>query len=91
MDIKTINDLIKYINNENIFFTLDRFEGNFAVCENRLTGDMINIYIDLIPNTAVSGDILKVENNKIVVDIESTSKEKESIQNLARSLFKKKK
>lgn len=69
-----INDLKKHIAiNESIeklknipsdtLFTLDRYEGDFAVCENRSTGEMIDIPRLKITPYAKDGDIIKLENN----------------------------
>lgn len=62
------------MNENNELYTLDRFEGNYAVCENRNTGEIINIEKSLIDNTCKEGDIIKFENGKYVLDNEATRK-----------------
>ena len=76
--------------NESILYTLDRFEGKFAICENRITGEFINVPKNLIDKNAREGDILKFSNNKYLLDEISTQKAREEIKDLAKSLFKRK-
>ena len=51
---------------------IDRFEGNFAVLENRTTKELTDIPISNIPSNAKEGDILKLSNGSYVVDYEET-------------------
>ena len=74
----------------NQIYSIDRFEGDFAVCEDKITGEMINIPKYLLDLNCKEGDIIKFENGLFVTDIVSTQKAKEEIQNLSRSLFKRK-
>ncbi len=68
-----INELKNYLDkNSNPTFTLDRFEGNFAILENRTTKEMTDIPISNIPFNAKEGDILKLSNGSYVVDYEET-------------------
>lgn len=88
--------MVSNINNDNnsmskIYFSIDRFEDNFAVCENRQTGELINIPISELPENAKEGSILALENGKYILDIESTKKEQKEIKNLVDNLFKRKK
>lgn len=69
-----INELKNYLNkNSNPMFTLDRFESDFAVLENRNTKEMTDIPISNIPSNAKEGDILKLSNGSYVIDYEETS------------------
>ena len=88
--------MVSNINNDNnsmskIYFSIDRFEDNFAVCENRQTGELINIPISELPENAKEGSILALKNGKYILDIESTKKEQKEIKNLVDNLFKRKK
>ena len=56
---------------------IDRFEGNFAVCENRDTLEMENIEISSLPENIKQGDLIKFKNNQYEKDEQS----KEEIQN----------
>lgn len=68
-----INELKNYLDkNSNPMFTLDRFEGDFAILENRNTKEMTDIPISNIPSNAKEGDILKLSNGSYVVDYEET-------------------
>lgn len=68
-----INELKNYLDkNSNPMFTLDRFEGDFAVLENRNTKQLTDIPISNIPSNAKEGDILKLSNGSYVVDYEET-------------------
>ena len=91
MNLNADNNLDnKYIKPEEIYYSIDRFSGEFAVCENQTTGEFINIPKFLIESSARPGDIIKKENDKFIIDIEKTKKAKEEIKTLANSLFKRK-
>lgn len=79
----------KTLSNEPIYYSIDRFINNFAVCENIQTGDFINIPKILIDKNAKVGDILVNKNNKFIIDIEKTKSMQNEIKDLAQSLFKK--
>lgn len=84
-------ELENYIDKTNTSFSIDRFEGDFAICEDRKTKKMINIEKSLLPIEATEGDIIKFENGKYILDVIQTKKEKEEIKNLVDNLFKRKK
>lgn len=73
---------------ESHLYTLDRFEGNVAVCEDRETKEMLDIPISQIPENAVEGDILSYENNSLSIEKEKTQEARKSIQDLVNSLRK---
>ncbi len=85
-----IQDLINSIKNklekENIL-VIDRFEGDFAVCENRKTGIMLNINKNKLPKQAVEGDVLKFVNNKYELDENEKEKIENRINNKVKNLF----
>lgn len=86
-----INELKNYLNkNSNPMYTLDRFEGNFAVLENRNTKEMTDIPISNIPSNAKEGDILKLSNGSYVIDYEETSIVSDRIRNKMDNLKKSK-
>ena len=85
------SELNNYIQKTNSTFSIDRFENNFAICENRETGEMVNIPIVELPENAKEGSIIKFENGQYILDIEATKKEQQEIKNLVDNLFKKKK
>lgn len=61
-------------------YTLDRFEGNFAVLEDRNSKKMLDIPISNIPSNAKEGDILKLSNGSYIVDHEETKIVSDSIK-----------
>ncbi len=85
------SELNNYIEKTNSTFSVDRFEGDFAVCENRETGEFIDIPLSILPENVKAGSILKFENGKYILDLKATQKEQQEIKNLVDNLFKRKK
>ncbi|HEY93638.1 MAG TPA: DUF3006 domain-containing protein [Dehalococcoidia bacterium] len=67
--------------------TIDRFEGEFAVCE-QADRTMVNILKDNIPQEAKEGDILIIEGDSISIDVEGTAERKKRINRLMDDLWK---
>jgi hypothetical protein len=65
---------------------IDRFEGEFAVCEKE-DRTMLEIPVKDIPAGAGEGDVLVLEAGSITVDSEETGKRKERIKGLMDSLW----
>ncbi|MGN0521886.1 MAG: DUF3006 domain-containing protein [Eubacterium sp.] len=61
---------------------IDRFEGNYAVCEIS-AGKTVQIPTQALPKEASEGDVIS-----ITVDKSETDKRKEKINGLMNSLFK---
>ncbi len=76
-----INELKVYLKKSTPMYTLDRFEGEFAVLENRNTKEMLDIHVSDIPSNAKEGDILKLSNGSYVVDYEETRAVSNRIRN----------
>lgn len=85
------SELNNYIEKTKTTFSVDRFEGDFAVCENRETGEFINIPLSELPENVKVGSILKFENGSYILDIKSTQKEQQEIKKFVDNLFKRKK
>jgi hypothetical protein len=83
-------DLKNYIEKTETTYSIDRFEENFAVCENRTTNEMVNIEKKLLPENCKEGSIIKFENGKYVLDEQATKTEQEEIKNLVNNIFKRK-
>lgn len=83
-----LNEIKKVLSsyNSNIF-TIDRFENDFAVCENRKTKEFINIPVSKIPKDSKEGDILKFENNNYIIDENCTLDTKNRIEQKINKLF----
>lgn len=60
---------------------IDRFEGNFAVCELE-NKQMVNVPVAIIPNGAKEGNVISIE-----IDKEETGKRSKRISNLMNNLF----
>jgi hypothetical protein len=65
---------------------VDRFEGDWAVCEKE-NREMIDIKKDTLPEEAKEGDVLNIEGVVITVDILETEKRKKEIEKLTRDLW----
>lgn len=67
-------------------YIIDRFEDNFAVCEDE-NQNFVDIEKSKLPEEAREGDIIIVNGDKITVDKESTKARKKEVQDLFDSLF----
>ncbi|MBW9153044.1 DUF3006 domain-containing protein [Clostridium estertheticum] len=65
---------------------IDRFEGNYAVCEKE-DRTMIDIKKSGIPSIAKEGDVLCIDNDVIIIDIEKTKKRLNEIEKLTKGLW----
>lgn len=84
------NELKKHLDKNSSKYSIDRFEGNFAVCENLETNEIVNIKSSLLPENCKEGSIIKLENNQYVLDEISTKEKQDEIKNMVNNLFKKK-
>ena len=66
---------------------IDRFEGNYAVCEKE-DGNMINIEKDKIGQEAKQGDVLVITENEIIIDETASRNRREEIEKLTKNLWK---
>lgn len=71
-----------------ILFSIDRFEGNYAVCENLTTNEFCNIPKSKLPKNCKEGSIIKLDNNKYVLDEKATSSKQSQVKNMVNNLFK---
>ena len=67
--------------------TIDRFEGDYAVCE-KPDRTMLNIPKGKLPAGAKEGDILVVDGDVIKIDLGGTAARKKSIDKLMNDLWK---
>lgn len=65
---------------------IDRFEGDFAVCE-REDRRMIDIEISKLPPKAKEGDVLNISQDIITIDLEETERRKRKIEELTKDLW----
>ena len=69
-------------------FTIDRFEGDVAVLENRDTGEMLNVSKKDVPQDAKEGTILKLNKDKYEIDLEEQKIVEDRIKNKMKNLWK---
>lgn len=65
---------------------IDRFEGDFAVLELE-DKNILNINKNKIPKEAKEGDILRIENDYIVLDNEEREKLKKEIEEITKDVW----
>lgn len=68
-------------------YTIDRFEENIVVIEDRKTGKMKNIEKEKIPENTKEGDIIKCINGKYFLDKEETEKIENEIEEKYKNLW----
>ena len=61
-------------------FSIDRFEGNIAILENRKNGNKINVEKEKLPKEIKEGDIIKKINDKYILDEKTTIDERNRIK-----------
>ncbi|MEA4890739.1 MAG: DUF3006 domain-containing protein [Clostridiaceae bacterium] len=66
---------------------LDRFEGEFAVCEVAGERRMIQILKSSCPAAAKEGDVLLIDQETVSIDTAETQARKERITDLMKSLW----
>lgn len=77
--MKEIESRFKNMQEEKVY-TIDRFEGDLAVCEDRKTKEMINIKRKDLPEYSREGSILKLNNGKFELDLEEEEKVEKRIK-----------
>lgn len=68
-------------------FTVDRFEDNVVVLENRKTQEIINMEKEELPEGLKTGDIIKKINGKFYIDRIETEKIEKRIENKMNNLW----
>ncbi len=69
-------------------YIIDRFEENFAVCQNTVSEKIENIESNLIPKEAREGDVIVFTDGKYFLDSEKTKERKKIIEEKFNSLWK---
>jgi hypothetical protein len=65
---------------------IDRFEGEYAICEIEF-GEIIKIDKHRLPEIAAEGDAIIIDGDNITIDREETLKRKEKIKKLMEELW----
>ena len=71
----------------NMKVIIDRFEGNFAVCEKE-DRTMLNIVRDKLPARAKEGDVLTIDGATITIDEDETAKRKNAVERLMNDVWR---
>lgn len=79
--------IITETENRNTILVIDRFESNFAVCENRKTGEMVNIEKQKLPGNISEGDVLKIIDNEYIIDEQARKEIEERIKRKVSNIF----
>ena len=66
--------------------TIDRFEGDFAICENEKRS-MLNISRSALPASVKEGDVLIIDRDIITIDTAATKERKQKIGKLMTDLW----
>jgi hypothetical protein len=66
---------------------IDRFEGLYAICEKE-DRTMSEIEIIKIPKGAKEGDVLKIENEEVTIDIFETKARQKKIADVTNDMWK---
>lgn len=72
---------------EESFWVIDRFEENFAICENRETKEIRKININELPEDIKEGSVLKFKSNKYELDLEEEKKIEERISEKMKNIW----
>ena len=83
-----IDEASKKLGLDNEEFSLDIFEENRAILENRKTNEMIEVDRNRIPKDAKEGDILKFIDNEFKIDMELTNQKSEEIKEKMNKIWK---
>jgi len=67
-------------------YIIDRFEEDWAVCQNRKTKEMLNLRRNLFPSDAKEGDFFEYEDEKVKI-LDNTAL-RESIRQRMKRLWK---
>lgn len=72
---------------EKDIWVIDRFEGNYAICENRKTKEKREIEKEKLPKEIKEGSVLSYKDGKYEVDLEEEKKIEERIQKKMKSIW----
>ena len=68
-------------------YSVDRFEGDYAILENRKTNEIRNVKKDMLPKNIKEGSILQYVNGKYLYNEERTQEETNRIQDRMNKLW----
>ncbi len=65
---------------------VDRFEGDYAVCE-KTNRQMVDIHREKLPPNVKEGDVLTITGDQITINTERRKEREERIRNLMNDLW----
>ena len=68
-------------------YSVDRFEGEYAILEDRKTKEMKQVRRDMLPENIKEGSILQCVNDKYINNEELTNQERERIKDKMNKLW----
>ncbi len=68
-------------------YSVDRFEGDYAILENRKTNEIKNVKKEILPKNIKEGSILQYVNGKYIYNEELTKEERNNIQDKMNKLW----
>lgn len=71
-----------------MYFIVDRFEGEFAVCEDQESGEQIDIAKSELSDDVHEGDVIFKSGEVFLTDSEKTKERKELIKRKFENLWK---
>lgn len=72
---------------EESIWVVDRFEENFAICENRRTKEKREIEIEKLPKSIKEGSVLKFKDNKYELDLEEEKNIEKRIEEKMKNIW----
>ncbi len=66
---------------------VDRFEGNYAICENE-EGNMVNILLKNLPGEVKEGDCIEQVGGSYKINKEYTKRLRDEIEELTKDMWK---
>ena len=87
-----MSKLLSHINKkthkmEESIWVVDRFEENYAICENRRTKEKIEIEIEKLPQNIREGSVLKFKDNKYELDLEEEKNIEKQIEEKMKNIW----
>lgn len=83
--LKELEDYIE--STGTVYYSIDRFEDSFAVCENRKTLKMVNIPISSLPKNIDKTSILKCKDGIFSIDTTKAINVRKNIKNKVSTLY----
>lgn len=82
-----IQSILKEIKSMGETLVVDRIENNIAVCENRKSGEIIELDVSKLPEEIKEGTVLKYENGIYKIDLEEQKKIEDRIKEKMKNIW----